>query len=350
MGHRLVTARTLDRAAQVVTPVRATFNAPRIPPTWSPPEAFGLNLPLVDPGVAEHVPWIGVFAEPFPAQMGVWQQVPGGTFRLIRTIAKSASVGETLIDLPPGPTNRWHTGGAVNVRFFNTSPSSAMPSDVLSGANALAIEADTGLWEIVQYRDAVLNGDGSYRLSVLLRGQLGTEDATAETIGSGARVVVLDGSLATLPMDLSEIGLVRRYRVGPLADGVGGRNVTSFEFTGTGRGMKPFSPVHGQASRQSDGALEITWVRRTRRGGGRWGAGDVPLGESAESYRLDILDGETVVRSVETPEPSYTYLLADQTADFEGVPPDPLSFRVGQYSPGVMLGTLYEVTVDVQQS
>ncbi|UOM33838.1 glycoside hydrolase/phage tail family protein [Acuticoccus sp. I52.16.1] len=349
LGHRLVTGRSLDRAALAVTPVRATFDAPGVPVTLSPPATFGMNLPLVDRAVPEHVPWIACYARPFPEQMGVWQQVPGGSFQLIRTVAKPASMGVTASELAPGPAHRWHRGGSVDVRLFNAAASSAPEMDVLSGANALAIEASEGLWEVVQYRDAVLIGDGVYRLSVLLRGQLGTEDAAATHIAAGARVVMLDRSLASLPVDIDEVGLLRNYRVGPLAEGIGGPNTTEFTFTATGRGMLPFAPAHGRARRESDGALTLSWVRRTRVGGDRWGAGDVPLGESAESYRLEILDGETVVRTVTTSAPTFSYALADQTADFGGAP-DPVSFRVGQYSPGFALGTLYEVTVDVQQS
>ncbi|WP_226576813.1 baseplate multidomain protein megatron [Acuticoccus sediminis] len=349
LGHRLITARTLDRAAQVVTAVRGSFGGPRVPETLSAPVAFGLNLPLVDSSVDAHRPWIGVYSRPFPAEMGVWQFVEGGSHKLIKTIAKPASMGETVSDLPPGPTSRWHRGGSVDVRLFNAAVSSAPEMDVLSGANAVAIETGSGLWEIMQFRDAELTGERTYRLSVLLRGQLGTEDATAAGIEAGARLVLLDGSLATIPLELDEVGLPRSYRVGPLTEGVGGPNVTDFAFVGTGRALVPYSPVHGRVRRRaSDDALEISWVRRTRIGGDRWGPGDVPLGESSESYRLEILDGATVVRTTATSEPTYTYPLADQMADF-GEPPDTLSFRVGQHSPGFALSTLYEVTVDVQQ-
>ena len=43
---------------------------------------------------------------------------------------------------------------------------------------------------------------------------------------------------------------------------------------------------------------------------------ETPLGEASEAYRIDILDGFTVVRSVTTLMPSFTYPAAQQTADF----------------------------------
>ncbi|MEJ0060452.1 MAG: hypothetical protein WDM79_13140 [Terricaulis sp.] len=56
------------------------------------------------------------------------------------------------------------------------------------------------------------------------------------------------------------------------------------------------------------------------RGRDFWGAGDPPLGAPSESYRLDILDGADVVRSVDVAAPAYDYSAADQTADFGGAP------------------------------
>ena len=60
--------------------------------------------------------------------------------------------------------------------------------------------------------------------------------------------------------------------------------------------LKPLSPVHVAAVRQSDG-IHISWIRRTRIDGDGWGV-EVPLGEESESYTLDILSGSSVVRSI----------------------------------------------------
>ncbi len=348
LGPRLVTARSIDRAAQVVTPVPGSSEPPVMPPMLAPPVAFGLNLPLVDDTVAEHGPWLGVFARPFPAAMGVWRLVPGGSFQLLRTIERPASLGELLSASPPAPTNRWHYGGELVVHLYNTRVSSAPRVDVLSGANAVAVRSDSGVWEVLQFRDAELVGERTYRLSVLLRGQLGTEDATASGLSVGSPVALLDGTLSTLPLGRNEVGLDRTYRVGPLGEGVGGSNTVTFDFIGTGRALMPYSPVHGEARLREDGALFLSWIRRTRTGGGSWSASEVPLGETSELYRIEILDGAIVVRSADVTEPTYTYAPADQTADF-GERPDPVSFRVAQIAPGFGPGVPYEVTVNVKQ-
>ncbi len=60
-------------------------------------------------------------------------------------------------------------------------------------------------------------------------------------------------------------------------------------------------------------------------------AGEVPLGEEAESYRVEILSGGVTVRSMETVRPQALYTAADQAADF-GALPAVLAVRVSQVS------------------
>lgn len=349
LGYRLLTARSVDRTVQRVMPVGGSSERPAVPSTVSPPVAFGLNLPRIDANVPDHTAWIGVFSRPFPAPMGVWRAVPGGSFQLLRTIERPASLGEAVSAVPPGPTGRWHYGGHMDVRLYNARVSSAPDVDVLNGQNALAVRSASGVWEVIQFRDARLIGERTYRLSALLRGQLGTDDATAAGIAKGAPVALLDGTLATLRIDADEIGLTRTYRVGPLSEGVGGRNVTTFDFVGTGRALIPYSPRHGDALlRTSDQSLLLSWIGRTRVGGDGWSASGQALGGTDERYRLEILDESSVVRSVDTTQPFYRYSLVDQRTDF-GEMLRSVTYRVSQISSGFGPGVPYEVTVDVRE-
>ena len=353
LGRREVTARTIDRQGLVPAPAPPSAGSlspsPEVHPA-APPFAVVLDLPLLSDDEAGHVPFIGIHARPWPGDMGVWRAPPDGTFQLVRTVTKPASVGMLLSPLPPGPTSRWHAGGVADLVLFSGEPFAATAADVLAGANVLAVEAANGAFEVLQFRDVILIGERTYRVATLLRGQLGTEDAAAAGAMAGAPVALLDGSLAELPTPRDAIGLERILRVGPLAEGIGGRNVTTFNFTPRGRGLLPYAPVHGAVRlRPSDGALLVRWIRRTRVGGDAWpDFGDVPLGESAELYRLEIMNGASAVRTVETQTPSYDYALADQVADF-GAAPATLSFRVAQIAPGFGPGVPHEVTVDVEQ-
>ncbi len=48
---------------------------------------------------------------------------------------------------------------------------------------------------------------------------------------------------------------------------------------------------------------DVQLVRRTRIDGDSWDIEEVPLAEDFEAYRVDILSGETVIRSVRTDGP-----------------------------------------------
>ena len=92
------------------------------------------------------------------------------------------------------------------------------------------------------------------------------------------------------------------------------------------------------------GDLGLTWIRRTRFGGTTWELAEVPLNEEREAYRLAILDGETVLRTIDTDAAAFTYTLADQTADFGG-PAASFTLRVAQLSAAIGAGLTLEELV-----
>ena len=161
---------------------------------------------------------------------------------------------------------------------------------------------------------------------------------------AGALVVVLDRALADLPIARDGVGRALTVRVSAAGqDPV--RTGTTIAVTPAGRGLRPPSPVHLRARRQPDGAVLLTWTRRTRIGGDVWAA-EVPLGEEAERYRAEILDGTTVRRTFEPAAPRATYAFADQIADFSA-PPATIRLRVAQIAPGTGAGTAREAVLDV---
>jgi hypothetical protein len=98
-----------------------------------------------------------------------------------------------------------------------------------------------------------------------------------------------------------------------------------------GQYLKPFSPVHVTGLRDGSGNLTINWLRRSRVDA-EWRDGvDIPLGEESERYEVEIMDGETVMRTIATTSPTASYSAAEQTTDF-GSPQSSVNVRVYQIS------------------
>jgi hypothetical protein len=89
--------------------------------------------------------------------------------------------------------------------------------------------------------------------------------------------------------------------------------------------------------------VRISWVRRARRGGDSWEALEVPLDESVEAFRVEILDAGDAIRVIESDEPEALYASADEIADF-GAPQSSLTVRVAQLSAVVGPGRVREAT------
>jgi len=247
---------------------------------------------------------------------------------------------ETVLATHGGRT--WDRNNFLQVRLFRGSVSAATELAVLNGANGVLIGD-----EVVQFANAVLNQDGSYTLSTLLRGRRGTEWATASH-AIGERVVVLsDTTMLKTPLADSELNAERFYRAvtvgGVLAEG------TQKSLTFLGRSLMPYAPVHVTGALAGSPAdWSIAWVRRSRLGGAWKDGADIPLGEESENYDVEIMNGATVVRtitsvptvggSVVTPgSRQATYSAADQVTDF-GVEQATLTVRIYQLSTSVGRG------------
>ena len=180
---------------------------------------------------------------------------------------------------------------------------------VLNGANGAVIGN-----EIVQFRDATLIAANTYTLTGLLRGRFGTEQYIA-THTASERFILLDTTTIQRQVAaINEIGLARTYKAATLTQLLS--DCASVIFTDNANGLKPLSPVQIGGGRDSAGNLTITWARRTRIGGGWNNFADVPLGEAAESYSIDIMSGAVVKRTLTSTTPTVSYTAAMQVADF----------------------------------
>jgi len=315
--------------APVVDPVRAGGEldwspaAPREVP--GPPVLHVLDLP----GQADERPLVAVAASPwraFDVQAGVGVEA----LRPRATAAVPATVGVTLSDLPAGPLHRFDHATRLTVRLEGAAPVSRDRSAVLAGANALAVRGAGGEWEIVQFLAAEPVGADAWTLSGLLRGQAGSDPSMAALTPAGAAVVVLDEALVRADLALAERGLPLTWRAAPAGGPASGPSMSQAVETWRGLAARPWSPAHLRARAQG-GDTVVTWIRRARLAGDGWDA-EVPLGEEREVYRVEILDGETVMRTDETTTPSFTYTAAQRAVDFPAGPTGVLAVRVAQGS------------------
>jgi hypothetical protein len=293
------------------------------------PQVIILDLPaaLGDPAPLQYM---AVAADPWPGAVTVWRSGSGTTFKPHRIIVLPALIGRTKTPLPPGPLWRWDPRAVLDIEISSGAVSSLDDETTLAGGNLFALQGADGRWEILSAARTEMIGERTYRLSRFLRGLGGTEPEAGRLVAEGALIVRLDEAVAPLTTDLADLGQSWRYRIGPSGRDHADPAMTEITAIVEREALKPLSPVHVSLHREADG-VHIAWIRRTRRDGDGWEAVDVPLAEDGERYEIDILNGETVVRTLSSTQPSAFYATDQETADF-GAPQNTLRLRIAQVS------------------
>lgn len=340
-----------DREAYDLAPGASRPSALSQAVVFGAPEAVLLDLPQLIEDQAAHRPFAAAHAVPWPGEIAVFRSPSTDGFELLTTFGTRARIGTLVSDFYAGPTSRFDLGNALVVDLLTGTLESVTDLTLFGGANALAIESAPGVWEIVQAGSADLIAPGRYRLTRLLRGQRGTEGSMADPAPAGARVVVLDDSLASLPIAEADLGIPWNWRTGPASRPVSDETYLAQALTPAGVGLRPFSVSHvAQPWRtpRTPGDLTIRWTRRSRAlAADNWGGLEVPLAEELEAYEVEVLNGATVKRVLSTATTSATYTAADQTADW-GAPLGPgesLTIRIFQLSALVGRGAPKTVTL-----
>ncbi|MFL5116896.1 MAG: hypothetical protein ACJ8DG_14805 [Microvirga sp.] len=200
-------------------------------------------------------------------------------------------------------------------------------------------------WEIFSAARAELIAAQTWRLSRLLRGLAGSEAEAARTLPAGCTIVRLDEAVAPLTDAVSDLGVARRYRIGPADRDHADPSYVEIAATAGGDALRPFAPVHVRARRDADG-VRIAFIRRARRDADAWEPVEVPLGEDGERYEVDILAGAAVLRTLATAVPEALYPAAQELVDF-GTAQSSLSLRVVQLGAAIGRGFERAVTVAV---
>lgn len=233
----------------------------------------------------------------------------------------------------------------LTVLLVSGSLSSVSEAAMLNGANHFAYGVD-GRWEIIAAENCVLQGDGSYILSDLLRGRFGTEHNTANHEINDALILLTDSDVAFISTDSSSIGLAVNYR--GVTTGAAITSDPDHLFIYNGVNLKPLSPVYINGDRDpSTNDWTLTWIRRTRIGGEWRDFIDAPVSEDSESYEIDIYSDATYTtlkRTITATSQTAAYTSAQQVTDFGS---NQATLYVKIYQMSATIGRGYPLTTSI---
>lgn len=345
-GPLRVEGRRVGRDQGMMSLVVGDGDLPEPPPapvTSGPPDAVVLALPRWREEDAETSIHVAAHATPWPSEMTVWVR-GGASYAPLGAIAAPATLGRATGTLRASPPPLWDGTSVLDVELQSGNLQSLPDLSVLNGANMLAVQTATG-WEIVQFANADLIGERTYRLTRLLRGRFGTDARTDGQRGDAlvpeAIVVLLDEAVTAFDPGLDAVGRPFDVRIG--VDAAAENSLRARVVPGA-EGARPFAPVHVKARRVT-GGIELSWIRRARRGGDSWFLREVPLSEPSERYAVEIAR-PTGSRRVETSEPRLIYPDAMIADDFVSEP-DRLDVRVAQIGELIGDGAWARATLDL---
>jgi hypothetical protein len=278
-----------------------------------PSTLFLMDLPLLRNEDDQPGFYAGISGRDGWRGAGLFRSGDDASFLLSSRFSLPAVVGLAAGALGPASPYYMDRGAGVKVALIRGELSSCTELELLNGANA-ALLGD----EVIQFQTAVLEDDGSYTLTNILRGRRGTESASDSHV-AGERFVLLNAETARfLPLTLSDRGRVIYFRAPSTGEDV--EEMLSTAFTPALRTIQPLSPVHVKASRNGGGDITFTWMRRARKYAEWVDLIDVPLDEEVERYDLEIFNGSNVVRSFSAlTAPTGSYTAAQQITDFGSV-------------------------------
>lgn len=336
-GLKLVEAVRVEPGVYRSVATEGRFDRPKplsIPlPVW----ATMLDLPLLRGSELPASPWIAASARPWPGSVAVYSSIDGTRWSFETLIERAATKGHTLNDLSFATPGLWDRGPSLEVKLAHGALSSIDDLTLFAGGNAAMIgDAETGIWEVFQFRDANLIGPDTWALSHRLRGQRGTDGNMPGIWPTGSTVVVLDGAIEQIGQPAELRGIPIHYRAGPATKPVDHWSFQQFSHTNDGVALRPYAPAHLRAVAQVDGAQSVSWIRRTRIDGDNWVLATVPLGEATEAYTVRVRVGGSVRREEIVTASSWLYSAADQASDGTIAP---YSIEVAQnsdlYGPGL---------------
>lgn len=202
----------------------------------------------------------------------------GGQETHVATSPHKAVIGTSLDQLGGAQTS------ALRDDMNRVTVTMVDPTCVLLSCDdeALAAGANLALLgeEYFQFAEARPEAPGTWVLSGLLRGRMGSEEAIADHAAGEPFVLIDPRRMVAVRLPLSAANSTVDYR---LMSGLktSSRLVNAFN-------LRPPSPVGLSARVDGNGALTVSWVRRSRSGWAWIDEVDAPIGEGREAYRVEL--------------------------------------------------------------
>ena len=294
---------------------------------------FLVDIPMIESST-DHSGFIAaMYGESGWTGGSLFRSIDGGqTYSNMKTWLASSSVAFAFNSLSSSDCFVIDRASRLLISVVSGDFSAISEQQMMAGSGWLAYGAE-GRWELMRYSDSVLNADSTVTLSGLIRGARGTEWATGLHQDNDLILKLSTANNYFIGSDIGRLGIESDYKAVTIGQNV--TNIEPFGFTYRGVNLRPLSPVLPVANKSTD--WQISCTSRTRYQSSFWVSGSQPQNESALLYELDILDGQTVVRTINSSTPDFTYTESQQIEDF-GVEQEEINANCYQVSDRVGRG------------
>lgn len=268
----------------------------------------------------------------------IYRSVDGGvSYTPVLTSSSMNTIG--VVSSPTlnsnGKYHIWDDDSIITVVLKQGTLTSSTDIAVQNGQNWCMVGE-----EVIGFVNATLVGTNTYQLTRLLRGRAGSEQKCLTHVNDEL-FVLLDNTLATLPLTSPDLGQTVKYKTVTLGSDLS--KVSADDVMPYGLNMRPWAVAQLKAVRQGDDWI-ISWVERPRFNNHLQDYQEINHDSDWAGFGITITQGVDVKHSAMTVEDTYTYTAAQQVADFGSVQTS-LTLTVTQLS--TIVGGGYPTTITV---
>jgi len=242
----------------------------------------------------------------------------GASYDMVHAGTLEVIGGTALTVLPAADPHFTDTTSSVEVHLEHGQLIPVTPEAFQGGGNLAMLGS-----ELIQFREAELIAEGTYRLRHFWRGRRGTEWAVS-LHATGERFTWIDQAVYDVEVELGERYVTRQWKA--VTNGLDSASATAQAYAVQSENLKPWSVSGYRQMRQPTGDWVLEWRGRARFTGAWIDGGQASPDPDFLAYRVTIYSDATyttVVRTLDQADSgdwqvaqTYTYSAADQTTDF----------------------------------